>query len=65
MAAIEIRWTSAAEADLIDIMEFYYERNDNIDYSLKINDNIKSHIQLLKQHPFLGRPTKHKNVHSQ
>jgi len=62
MAAIKIRWTPAAEADLLDILEFYYDRNGNIEYSLKLNDNIKPHIQLLKQHPFLGRRTKHKNV---
>lgn len=62
MAAIEIRWSLSAEADLFEILEFYYQRNGNIEYNLKINDDIKSHIHLLKQNPFLGRPAKHKNV---
>jgi len=48
MAAIEIRWTPVAEVDLLDILEFYYERNGNIEYSLKLNDNIKSHIKLFR-----------------
>jgi len=62
MAKIKVIWSENAKIDLLDILEYYYISNSNFNYSLKLNDSIASHINLLEKHPLLGRPTKDKNV---
>lgn len=64
MDELKIRWTKPAEAELFNILDYYYVRNGNFEYSQKMNNRIEAHIKLLKTNPFLGKQTKDKNIRS-
>jgi toxin YoeB len=57
MVRIKVEWSLEARLDLIDILEFYIERNGNSIYSLKLIVLINKTIRLLVKNPFLGKQT--------
>jgi len=57
-----IIWTSKADKVFTDILEFYIRRNGTKTYSRKINNEIDKLLNLLKNHPFLGKKTDTENI---
>ena len=57
MAKYKIEWSIEARSDLLDMLEFYYQRNGNANYSRKLNSKINKSISLITQNPFLGKKT--------
>lgn len=62
MAKRSIEWSSNAKIELFRILNFYYKRNGNKNYSIKVNQNIQSTIKLLKKFPRLGIKTSEENI---
>jgi plasmid stabilization system protein ParE len=62
MARLKIEWSLEARLDLIDILEFYIERNGTATYSRKLNSKIKENIKLISKKPLLGTKTDFINV---
>lgn len=54
MAKYKVVWSIEARLDLLDILEYYYQRNGNANYSRKLNSRIKKSIQLTTRNPLLG-----------
>jgi plasmid stabilization system protein ParE len=63
MAKLEVEWSLEARQDLIDILEFYIERNKSNIFSIKLNDEFNNIIELLADYPHLGLSTQFPNVH--
>lgn len=57
MAKRRIEWSSSAKIELFEILNFYYRRNGNRNYSIKLNRNIQSTLKLLIMFPQLGMKT--------
>ena len=57
MVRVKIEWTIEARLDLLDILEFYLQRNGNSIYSRKLNTRITESVKLLAKNPFLGKQT--------
>jgi plasmid stabilization system protein ParE len=49
--------TLEARLDLVEILEFYLQRNGNSIYSKKLNSRINGSVKLLVKNPFLGKQT--------
>jgi plasmid stabilization system protein ParE len=62
MAKFKVEWSIEAKLELIDILDFYINRNNSITYSYKLNKKINKSIQLLRRNPFLGIPTEYDSV---
>jgi plasmid stabilization system protein ParE len=57
MVRVKIEWTIEARLDLLDILEYYLQRNGNSIYSKKLNAQINANVKLLAKNPFLGKQT--------
>jgi len=57
MVGIKVEWSVEAKLDLIDILEFYIDRNGNSVFSKKLHSQINKSIKLLSRNPFLGKQT--------
>ncbi|MEI7726902.1 MAG: type II toxin-antitoxin system RelE/ParE family toxin [Bacteroidota bacterium] len=57
MVKRKIRWSPRAKLDLIEILDFYFQRNGNKTYSVKINSVVRQSITLLEKKPFIGVQT--------
>ena len=57
MVRVKIEWTIEARLDLLDILEFYLQRNGNSTYSKKLYTRINDSVKLLAKNPFLGKQT--------
>lgn len=62
MARNKIEWSIDARVDLMDILQFYIERNESSTYSRKINLTINKIVNKLKSNPFLGIKTDYESV---
>jgi len=62
MAKYKIEWSTEARLDLIDILEFYINRNKSVRYSKKLNSKINSSIKLINKNPLLGFQTQIESV---
>ena len=62
MARLEILWTKTALSQRNYIFEYWNFRNGNTTYSRKLNNKLKSRINLLKTNPELGKKTDFKNT---
>ena len=54
MAKYKIEWTIEARLDLIDIVEFYINRNSSNSYSKKLNSKINRSLKLITNNPQIG-----------
>jgi len=54
MAKYKIEWSIEARLDLIDILEYYIERNKSVVYSNKLNSKIKRSLKLIAQNPLIS-----------
>jgi plasmid stabilization system protein ParE len=57
MAKYKIEWSIEARLDLIDILEYYIERNKSATYSKKFNSRINNSIKLISRNPMIGLQT--------
>ena len=62
MAKKEIIWSTRANLELKKILEFYNKRNNNINYSLILIDEIEDILNTLSQSEFIGRLTSNKKT---
>jgi plasmid stabilization system protein ParE len=57
MAKYKVEWSIEARLDLLDILDFYFQRNGNTNYSRKLNTRINKSINLATKNPLLGLQT--------
>ena len=57
MVKYKVEWSIEARLDLLDILEFYYHRNGNANYSRKLNSKVNKNIKLITKNPLLGLKT--------
>jgi plasmid stabilization system protein ParE len=62
MVKVKIEWSLEARLDLLDILEFYIQRNGNSIYSKKLNTRINNSIKLLAKNPFLGKQSDYPSI---
>jgi len=62
MAKRKIEWPGNAKIELFDILDFYYKRNGNKNYSTKIYHNIQSTTRQLIKFPGIGIRTTEENI---
>ena len=55
--AKQIIWSLRAQKDKREIFKYWSERNKSNRYSQKLNQLFKEAIQLLREHPYIGRST--------
>ncbi|MDP5200996.1 type II toxin-antitoxin system RelE/ParE family toxin [Flavobacterium sp. DG2-3] len=60
MAKKEIIWSELAKLEFSNVLEFYYYRNGNSDYSLKLIEEVEDLLETLSQSEFIGRLTSNK-----
>jgi toxin YoeB len=59
----EIIWSPKAKSELIEILEYWVNRNKSNIYSLKINQLIQEQLIFILEFPKIGRKTDIKNVY--
>lgn len=60
MAKKEIIWSDLAKLEFSNVLEFYFLRNGNSDYSLKLLEEVEDLLETLSQSEFIGRLTSNK-----
>ena len=60
MAKKEIIWSDLAKVEFSNVLEFYFYRNENSNYSLKIVEEVEELLEILSQSHFIGRLTSNK-----
>ncbi|MCB0497107.1 MAG: type II toxin-antitoxin system RelE/ParE family toxin [Cyclobacteriaceae bacterium] len=62
MAKKEVIWSSRANTELKEVLEFYTERNGTTKYSLKLLNEINDLLTTLSESEFIGRLTENKKT---
>ena len=62
MARKEIIWSTRANEELLEILEFFNKRNENTNYSFKLVNEIEDLLNTLSQSEFIGRLTSNKRT---
>jgi plasmid stabilization system protein ParE len=57
MVKYKVEWSIEARLDLLDILEFYIQRNGNANYSRKLNSKINRSVKLIIWNLLLGKQT--------
>ena len=57
MVKRQVIWSHKARIKLVQILDFYIERNQNKIYSIKLNTEIKNQINILLKQPDIGIKT--------
>jgi plasmid stabilization system protein ParE len=57
MAEFKIEWSTEARLDLIDVLEFYIQRNGSSSYSKKLYAQINNGLKLVAKNPSIGVQT--------
>ena len=60
--AKEITWTIKAKNELIDILEYWINRNKSSSFSIRLNTLIEEQVTLIAGFPKIGRKTDIANV---
>jgi addiction module RelE/StbE family toxin len=55
--AKQIIWTLRAQKDKKGILKYWLQHNKSNRYSKKLNQLFKDSIRLLREHPYVGKPT--------
>ena len=58
----QIIWTAKAKNQLIDILEYWINRNKSNSFSIKLNNLIEEQLNLIAEFPNIGRKTDIQNV---
>lgn len=59
----KIIWTVKAKKELIEILQYWIERNKSNNFSSKLNSLIESQLNLIIEQPKIGRKTDIPNVY--
>ena len=62
MAKRKIVWSPEAKIEFIEILEYYLERNQSIEYSEKLENQVKKTLTKLQTNPFLGVKSQSSNI---
>ena len=62
MAKSKIIWSHPSKIKLFEILEYYAEKNNSKEYSIKLYKRFINTMNLLQKHPDLGKKTKIENV---
>ncbi len=62
MAKKSIIWSSRANEELRDILEFFVKRNGNNKYALKLLEQTEEYLEVLTENEHLGRLTSNKKT---
>jgi len=62
MVKYKVEWSIEARLDLLDILDFYSQRNGNTVYSKKLFLKINKSIGLIIRHPSIGLQTNIESV---
>lgn len=54
MARYKVEWSAEARLDILDILEFYFQRNGNAKYCRKFIRKINKTISIVSKNPLLG-----------
>jgi toxin YoeB len=57
MDEIEILWTFTAKAQRDQVFQYWNERNENTNYSRKLNLAIRERLEILRSNPEVGKRT--------
>ncbi len=57
MVKYKVEWSIEARLDLLDILNFYIDRNNSASYSKKLKSKINSSIKLISKNPLIGLQT--------
>lgn len=60
MAKKEIVWSELAKLQFATILEYFAERNGNVNYSLKLVDEVEDILETLSNATLIGRLTSNK-----
>jgi toxin YoeB len=60
MAKKEIIWSELAKIQFSNVLEFYFNRNESSDYSLKILAEVEDLLETLSENEGIGRLTSNK-----
>lgn len=60
--AKQIVWTNKAKKELMEILEYWMDRNKSNTFSKKLNKLIENQLLLISQYPEIGRKTDIKDV---
>lgn len=60
MAKKEIIWSELAKIEFSNVLEFYFYRNENSNYSLKILEEVEDLLETLSENEAIGRLTSNK-----
>ena len=60
MAQKEIIWSNLAKLQFSNVLEFYVFRNGNVNYSLKLVDEVEDLLETLSKSELIGRLTSNK-----
>jgi toxin YoeB len=55
MVSKRIVWSSRANYELKEILNFYNKRNGNSNYSIKLLDEVENNLESLSKNELLGR----------
>lgn len=62
MVKRKVTWSPEAKIEFFEILNFYYQRNGNANYSRKLNDKIKQATSRLGNAPYLGKKTNNPKI---
>jgi plasmid stabilization system protein ParE len=57
MVKFKIEWSVEARLDLLEILEYYINRNKSTIFSIKLNSKINKSIKFISKNPYLGIQT--------
>lgn len=57
MVRYKVEWSIEARLDLLDILNFYIDRNKSAIYSKKVKSRVNSSIKLISKNPLIGLQT--------
>ncbi|AZI22311.1 type II toxin-antitoxin system RelE/ParE family toxin [Chryseobacterium taklimakanense] len=61
--AKKIIWSRKAQVELIEILEYWINRNKSNTFSIKLNELVDEQLKLLTENPKIGRKTDIENVY--
>ncbi|WP_313214922.1 type II toxin-antitoxin system RelE/ParE family toxin [Soonwooa sp.] len=61
--AKKIIWSRKAQVELIEILEYWINRNKSNTFSIKLNELVDEQLKLLTANPKIGRKTDIENVY--
>lgn len=61
--AQQIIWTKKAKKELIDILQYWINRNNSNTFSIKLNSLIENQLNTIAEYPKVCRSTDIPNIH--